>query len=211
MKPLRVIIGCERSGVVRRAFRALGHEAFSCDLTPADDGGEHFQGDILEVLRGERFDLGIFHPPCDYLTVSGNRWFSDNATAAPGTLTGQARRDAQAEAVEFVKALWGAPIARVAIENPIGRLSTLWRKPSQTVQPWHFGDPIFKGTCLWIRGLPLLAPHNRLSPPAKGTPEHRAWSAVHQATPGADRKRIRSRSYPGFAAQMALQWSQGHE
>ncbi len=207
MKPLRIIIGCERSGVVREAFRKLGHDAWSCDLEPADDGSPyHLQGDILGFL-GLGWDCGLFHPPCDYLTVSGNGWFSDTAKAKAGTLTGQARRDARDKAVEFVKALWAAQIQAVAIENPIGRLSTLWQKPTQTIQPWHHGEKAFKGTCLWLRGLPPLKDSNRLTPPAKGTEEFRAWSHLHYLPPSKDRKRLRSVTFQGIANSMAAQWS----
>lgn len=207
MTPLRCLVGCEKSGVIRRAFRAIGCEAWSCDLQPADDGSPfHLQCDVLTILDRD-WHLALFHPDCDYLTVSGNRWFSDNAKAGPGILTGESRRKAREEALAFVLKLWQCQIPRVAIENPIGRLSTLWRKPSQTVQPWHFGDPFFKATCLWLRGLPLLEPTKRLIPPAKGTSEHKQWSMVHRATPGKGRKAKRAQSFPGFAAAIAAQWS----
>lgn len=205
---MRVLIACEFSGVVRRAFRALGHEAHSCDLLPAEDNSPyHYKLDILELLKREEFDLMIAHPPCDYLTVSGNRWFKDNAKAKAGILTGQKRRDAQAEAVEFVKALWNCGIPKIAIENPIGRLSTLWMKPSQTVQLFWFGEPFFKSTCLWIKGLQPLVATNKLVPPLKGTKEYKAWSEIHRATPSENRKKDRSRLKPGFAQAMAEQWS----
>lgn len=196
---MRAIIGCEQSGVVRRAFRVLGHEAFSCDLLPAEDNSPyHFKMDILELLKREEFDLGIFHPPCDYLTVSGNRWFSDTAKAATGILTGQARRDAQFDAVQFVRALWSCGIKRIAIENPIGRLSTLWMKPSQVVNPFNFNDPYRKATCLWLKNLPLLIPTSNAT-----TGEQACWKMA----PSKDRKQKRAVTYPGFARAMATQWS----
>lgn len=197
MKTLRVIVGCEMSGVVRDSFAALGHDAWSCDLLPSERPGKHLQCDVLSVLD-QGWDIGIFHPPCDYLTVSGNRWFSDTAKARPGVLTGQARREAQARAVEFVKALWNCSIPRVCIENPIGRLSTLWRKPSQTIQPFQFGDPFRKATCLWLRGLPLLKPTSNLT-----TGEQTVW----KMPPGAKRKQLRSMTYPGIARAFAEQFS----
>lgn len=194
----RIIVGCEQSGVVRRAFRALGHVAFSCDLLPAEDKSPfHFKMDILELLKREEFDLGCFFPPCDYLTVSGNRWFSNTAKAAPGILTGQARRDAQVEAVAFVLALWNCTIKQIAIENPIGRLSTLWRKPTQIINPFNFGDPFRKTTCLWLSNLPPLIPTSDAT-----TGEQACWKMA----PSADRKRKRAVTYPGFAREMARQW-----
>lgn len=166
------LIGCEESGTVREAFTAAGLDAWSCDLAPTRIPGQHLQCDILTVLE-DGWSFALFHPPCDFFTVSGNRWFSDTAVAkTPGILTGEARRIAQ-----------------------------------QTVQPWWFGDPYFKATCLWLRGLPKLVPTNKLTPPAVGTDEHKRWSMIHRATPGKDRKRLRSTTFPGFAKAMAAQWS----
>ena len=204
---MRVLIGCEHSGTVREAFRDLGHDAWSCDLLPASDGSEfHFRGDLLGHIRGELpgWDLLIAHPPCDYLAVSGNRWFSDTAKAAPGVLTGQARRDARVAAVEFVKRLWSAPIPRIAIENPIGRLSTLWMKPTQTIQPWQFwsgaeGTGEVKATCLWLKGLPKLIPTTPNEPGRH--------PACWLESPGPNRKTKRAITYPGIAGAMAQQWS----
>lgn len=194
-----MLVGCECSGVVRRAFSERGHDACSCDLLPAEDNSPfHLQCDLLTVLD-QGWDLAIFHPPCDYLTVSGNRWFSDTARAAPGILTGAARRQAQAEAVEFVKALWNAPIPLIAIENPIGRLSTLWGKPTQTIQPFQFGDPFRKATCLWLKGLLPLRPTSYLQ---------NGYPASYLMAPGPNRKKDRSRTYPGIAAAMSEQWGQ---
>lgn len=192
-----MLIGCECSGVVRRAFRELGHDAWSCDLLPAEDSqAYHMQCDIFEALK-QRWDLGIFHPPCDYLTVSGNRWFSDAVKAAEGIPTGAERRRERERAVEFIRQIWGCSIYKVAIENPIGRLSTLWGKPSQIVQPFHFGDPYRKATCLWLRGLSLLTATSNLQ-----TGEQSCW----KMGPSKTRKTDRSRTYPGFAKAMAEQW-----
>lgn len=198
---MKVLIGCECSGVVRRAFRDLGHDAWSCDLQPSDDGSEfHFQCDIFEIINNG-WDMAIFHPPCDYLTVSGNRWFSDYAVAkTPGILTGKARRDAREEAVEFVKRLWNSNIPKVVIENPIGTLSTLWMKPTQTVQPFHFGDPFRKGTCLWVRGLPKLVPTSDMT-----DGEQACWKMAPTKDPK-DRKKKRSETYPMLAKAIAEQW-----
>lgn len=221
---MKVLIGCEHSGIVREAFRARGHDAWSCDILPSpsswpENGGDgkHFQCDLLQILDspispedGQPFDLLIAHPPCDYLTVSGNRWFSNTAKASsPGILTGQARRDAQQEALAFVRKLWAASVPRIAIENPIGRLSTLWMKPKgkngQTIQPWQFwygptGTGEVKATCLWLKGLPKLTPTT-----PNETGRHPACWLL---PPGPDRKTKRSITYPGIANAMAIQWSQ---
>jgi len=202
MKPPSILIGCECSGRVRDAFLASGFFAMSCDLLPTETPGPHHQGDIFDVLY-EPWDLVILHPPCDYLTVSGNRWFSDTAKAAPGVLTGEARREARRESVEFVKKLWAAPCPRIAIENPIGRLSSIWQKPTQAIQPWQFWDGNqgageVKATCLWLKGLPPLVPTT-----PNETGRH---PACWLESPGKNRKRNRSVTYPGIAAAMADQW-----
>ena len=197
MKPLRVLVGCEYSGTVRDAFIAQGHDAMSCDLLPTDVPGPHYCGDVRDVLN-DGWDLMIAHPPCDYLTVSGNRWFSDEAKAGPGILTGAARRMAQSEAVEFVKMLWDAPISCIAIENPIGRLSTLWMKPTQIIQPWQFGHGETKATCLWLKNLPKLEPTEIV----EGREQR-----IFKMPPSADRWKLRSATYAGIAQAMADQWS----
>jgi ribosomal protein L40E len=164
---MRVLIACESSGVVRRAFAACGHEAWSCDLLPAADGSPfHIQGDCLAVLdRG--WDMLIAHPPCTYLTISAAWAFKDpDFVKYPGvgyhqkvkadTLTGAARRDARDDAITFTKRLWAAPVKRKAFENPRGFLSTWWRKPSQSIQPNQFGEDASKETCIWLDELPEL-------------------------------------------------------
>lgn len=200
---MRILVACECSGAVRNAFRAIGHDAWSCDLMPAEDASPfHYRCDVRQVL-GMGWDKMIAHPPCDYLTVSGNRWFSDAAIAGPGVLTGSERRRAQADSVEFVKLLWSASIDQIAIENPIGRLSTLWKKPDQTIQPWQFwtgkpGSGEVKATCLWLKNLPPLEPT---------TPyEIGRYPACWLESPGPQRKANRSRTYPGISAAMADQW-----
>jgi len=171
---MRILIACERSGVVRRAFRALGHNAWSCDLEPADDGSPyHFQGDALGVAyRGVRVDcergcLGetlkpwcmlIGHPPCTHLSLSGARWLTDHwvkrKNKAPRWHDGSAKRAAQLEAVAFFKALWNAPIARICLENPMSMASTLVAPKTQTIHPWQFGHGECKTTWLWLKNLP---------------------------------------------------------
>jgi hypothetical protein len=163
---MKVLVACEYSGRVRDAFIAAGHEAVSCDLLPSEATGQHYQGDVLELLdRG--WDLMIAHPPCTYLTVSAEWAYKDVQTKKmkPSTLIGQARRDAREEAIRFVMALANAPIPRIAIENPVGVLSTRWREPDQFIQPYEYGDDASKKTCLWLKGLPRLEP-TAFAPPA---------------------------------------------
>ena len=194
---MRVLVACEYSGRVRNAFRALGHEAFSCDLLESEDDSRfHIKGDALEVaemgwqLKGEYWpkpwDLLIAHPPCTHLAVSGARHFAEK------------REDGrQAEAVEFFLALARLPIPRIAIENPVCIMSSIWRKPDQTIQPWMFGHGETKATCLWLKGLPHLVPTNIVSG---------RHPRVHLMPPGPDRWKERSRTYEGIAEAMAQQW-----
>ncbi len=199
---LRVLVGCECSGEVRDAFMAAGWDAWSCDLLPSETIGQHIRGDVFDALRSRRWDLAILHPPCTFLSVSGNRWFSDDARAAPGILTGAARREARDKAVRFVADLWATCNALGipnATENPVGRLSTLIRPPTQTIQPWQFGEPEKKRTCLWLASLPALVP-------TRIVPEHLRRESVWKATPGPHRQRERSRTFRGIALAMAAQW-----
>lgn len=186
---MKVLVACEFSGRVRDAFARRGHDAWSCDIRPSERPGNHIQDSILEhsvVNRG--WDLMIAHPDCTFLTVSGARWMSV-----------EWREEAQLAALHFVKALWKFPIPMVAIENPVGRLSSLWRGPTQTVQPWMFGDNESKATCLWLRGLSPLLPSITQEP--AGVKE-----SVHREGPGPERKKNRSRTYQGIADAMAEQW-----
>jgi hypothetical protein len=163
---MKILIGCEHTGSVRRAFAAHGHDAWSCDLLPASDGGQHLQCDVLTILdRG--WDLAIFHPDCTYLTNSAAWAYGDgpyHQKIKPETLVSAARRAARERAVAFVMALLAAPIGRIAIENPIGYLSTALRKPEQIIQPHWFGDDASKATCLWLKGLPPLVPTRPIAP-----------------------------------------------
>jgi hypothetical protein len=181
---MRVLVACEFSGIVRDAFAARGHEAWSCDLLPTERPGLHLEGDVFaQELR--RFDLLIAHPPCTYLTVSGARWW-------------ESRRLEQQDAIDFCRRLLAAPVPRIALENPIGALSSKLRPPDQVVQPWMFGHAETKATCLWLKGLPRLRP-DRLSLDMR---EER----VHRESPGPDRWKRRSRTLPGLARAMARQW-----
>ena len=181
---MRVLVACEFSGVVRRAFQALGHEAWSCDLLPSEDNSPfHFQSDVRHVLDNG-WDLMVAHPPCTHLAVSGARWFKEKLPE-------------QAEALEFVRFLLDAPIPRIALENPVSIISSRIRKPDQIIQPWQFGHGEVKATCLWLKGLPKLAPTNIV--------EGR-HARVHRLPPGPDRWKERSRTMRGIAEAMAMQW-----
>jgi site-specific DNA-cytosine methylase len=180
---MRVLVACEYSGTVRDAFRARGHDAMSCDLLPTERPGPHYQGDVFDILD-DRWDLMIAHPPCTHLAVSGARWWKD-------------KLDEQAEALWFVAQLMDARIPRIAIENPVSKISTAIRKPDQIVQPWQFGHGETKATCLWLNGLPKLVPTQVV-----GGREAR----IHKMSPGPDRWKERSRTYQGIADAMASQW-----
>lgn len=205
---MRVLIGCETSGVVRRAFAARGHDAWSCDLLPSEDrSNKHLICDIREILNDGWDLLTVFHPPCTRLCNSGVRWLH---VPPPGKTKEQMWQELEEGAALF-SACWNAPIERVAVENPVMHchakaLIENYQPPAQTVQPWWFGDPFFKATSFYLRNLPALQATNRLTPPRPGTPEHKAWSAVHRASPGPDRWRDRSRTYPGIADAAAEQW-----
>lgn len=207
-RALRVLIGCETSGVVRRAFAARGHDAWSCDLLPAEDGSNrHIICDVRDILNDGWDLLAVFHPPCTRLCNSGVRWLH---TPPPGRTRAEMWADLDEGAALFT-AVWRAPVDRVCVENPVMHRHARERMPAdlpqpQTVQPWWFGDPAFKATGLYLRGLPPLAATRRLSPPPAGSAEHKAWSRVHRAPPGPNRSRFRSRTYPGLAAAMADQW-----
>lgn len=198
---MRVIIACEFSGAVRRAFRARGHDAWSCDLLAADDGDQHhIQGDAIEAahrLRG--WDLMIAHPPCTYLSVSGMHW------------TARGLRDPQLteDALDFVRRLMDAPIKKIGVENPISVISSRIRKPDQIIQPWQFGHDASKATCLWLHGLPPLRPTALIAPRivnGKKRWGNQTDNGQNKLTPSADRWKIRSTTYNGIAQAMAEQW-----
>lgn len=208
MTSLRVLVGCETSGRVRNAFLALGHDAWSCDLLPSVDGSNrHIVCDVRDLL-GDGWDLlAVMHPPCTRLCNSGVRWLTK---APPGRSLEEMWADLDAGAALFSDC-WNAPIARVAVENPVMHRHAKerirnYQPPAQTVQPWWFGDPAFKATSFYLRGLPPLVATNRLTPPRTETEEHKRWSRVHRASPGPNRGQIRSVTYPGIADAMALQW-----
>jgi hypothetical protein len=198
---LRVLIACATSCVSLDAFLARGHDAWQCDILPPDKPTDrHIIGDVRDILDGA-WDLVIAHPPCTRLCNSGVRWLHERNLWAELD-----------EAVALFTACWNAPVARIAIENPIMHRHARERMPAdlprpQIVQPWWFGDPAFKATGLYTRGLPQLAPTQRLTPPEPGHPEHKAWSAIHRAPPSADRWKIRSRTFAGMAEAWATQWT----
>lgn len=180
---MRVLVACEFSGIVRDAFIARGHDAISCDLLPTERPGPHVQGDVTELLN-HNWDLLIAHPPCTYLAVSGASWWSGTPE--------------QARAEDFFMMFAETRIPKYAIENPIGSISTYWRKPDQIIQPWQFGHGETKATCLWIDNLPLLQPTNIVD-----GREPRTWMMPGK---GAARAKARSVTYQGIADAMADQW-----
>lgn len=195
----RVLVACESSGVVREAFRRRGHDAWSADLLPADDGSEfHYQGDVEEVI-GRAWDLIIAHPPCTYLCSSGLHWNK----RVPG------REEQTQDALRFVERLLQAPCPRIAIENPVGRIGTAIRPASQYIQPYQFGHDASKRTGLWLTGLPLLQPTFYVEPRlvnGKKRWDNQTDSGQNRLGPSADRWKERSRTYEGIAEAMASQW-----
>lgn len=219
---MRVLVACELSGIIRDAFRDRGHDAWSCDLLPSDaDNRFHIQRDARLVLN-DGWDLMIAHPPCNHLCSSGARWFKEK------------RADGRQQvAVKFFMVFTEADISKVVIENPVGIMSTQYRKPDQIIQPYEYGHPESKRTCLWLKGLPLLEPTKIMEPeyytlpdgteyrdkkskgyskthycPEKLAPQwaNRTLSGQNKLGPSALRSKIRSMTYPGIAAAMAEQW-----
>lgn len=195
---MRVLVACEYSGVVRRAFAAVGHDAYSCDLEPSDDDSPfHFQGRVEDQLERWHWDLMIAHPPCTHLAVSGARWFKEKPEKA----------QLQLEALEFVRLLMDAPINKICIENPISVISTQIRRPDQIVHPWMFGHEASKPTCLWLKNLPLLQPTNIVGKGeyvvTKGGNRIPKW---YNLPPSPDRGKLRSKTFEGMAKAMAEQW-----
>lgn len=191
---MRVLIACEFSGIVREAFAKRACDAWSCDLLPTEQPGQHLQCNVEDVLK-HGWDLMIAHPPCTHLAISGARWF-------------EARQAQQLEAIAFVEMLWASSTPKIAIENPIGVLSTrsCLGKPSQIIQPWQFGHMESKATCLWLKGLPLLEPSKDVSEAMQMLPLKQR-TRIHYAAPGPQRWKQRSRTLQGIADAMAEQWS----
>lgn len=204
---MKILIACEESQTVCKAFRQLGDEAYSCDVLPCSGGHPewHLQQDVLPLLR-EPWDLIIAHPPCTFLTVTGNRWFNVERYGEAAI-----RRERERErAVAFFMSFTQTACNHVAIENPVGIMSTRWRKPDQIINPFQFGDPYEKRTCLWLRGLPLLNPTDIVEPlprvkytSGKTMPQ---WYADAWHLPPDERARLRSKTFDGIANAMAEQW-----
>ena len=195
---MRVLVACEYSGAVRDAFIRAGHDAMSCDLLATDAAGPHYQGDVADVI-GDGWDLMIAHPPCTYLCASGLHWNKRRPERAQQTV----------KALAFVQMLLDAPIERIALENPIGCISTRIRKPDQTIQPWQFGHDASKATCLWLKNLVPLTPTQTIEP--RMVAGRKRWanqtdSGQNRLPPSADRWKIRSETYQGIADAMATQW-----
>lgn len=192
-------MACECSGAVRRAFRDRGHDAWSCDLQSAEDGSEfHIEGDALAIAYGQAWDLMVAHPPCTYLSRAGARWW------------GTPERDALADkAAEFVFALRDAPIHYIAIENPIGQLNARWKYPSQVIQPFEFGHPYSKATCLWLKNLPPLFAtdiHSNFTPFLPSNVGEGKRKGEPSSAGAAQGEKDRSRTFTGIAEAMADQW-----
>lgn len=196
---MKVLVACEFSGTVRDAFAARGHDAWSCDLLPTRQPGQHIQGDVLDVLDAG-WDLMVAHPPCTFLNGAGMHW------------TTRGKRDPADtdSALAFVRTLLAAPIKRIALENPVGVISTRICKPTQIVQPYQHGDDASKRTCLWLQNLPPLRPTQFVEPRmVDGKPRwaNQTDSGQNRLAPSDDRWALRSITYPGIAAAMAAQWS----
>lgn len=216
---MKVLVACERSGIVRNEFRRRGHDAWSCDLADSETPGNHIKGDVLDILD-DGWDLMIAHPPCTHLSLSGARYFKEK------------RKDGrQKAAIDFFMALAGAPVSKYAIENPMSIVSRVWRKPDQTIQPWQFGEDASKATCLWLKGLPLLKPTHIIyatwacycgarfkayQPRCPQCDSANIYPIRSNQTPSGqqrlgqspDRARIRSQTFRGVAEAMADQWGE---
>ena len=199
VEPFSILVACESSGAVRDALTALGHTAMSCDLLPSETPGWHYQGDVREVLE-DYWDLMIAHPPCTYLSASGMHW----------TTRGLRDPKLTEDALDFVRLLLDAPIPRIAVENPVGAISRRIRPPDQYVHPYQFGDDASKKTGFWLKGLPILVPTGRIPPRLIDGKErwgNQTDSGQNKLGPSEGRWKERSKTYPGLAAAMALQWA----
>jgi len=191
---VKILIACEYSGTVRDAFTAYDHDVTSCDFLPSDTPGKHYQGDVRDILYNS-WDMVIAFPPCTDLSVSGARYFA------------QKRADGRQQASIAFFRLFTELNVPWAIENPIGIMSREYRKPDQIIQPWQFGHPESKATCLWLHGLPKLRPTNVIAKPACGYWDNQTPSGQNKLGPSADRAKIRSKTYQGISEAMAQQWS----
>jgi hypothetical protein len=218
---MKVLVACEESQAVTIELRKLGHEAYSCDLLPCSGGHPewHYQCDVFNVINQEEWDLMIAHPPCTFLSGSSVQWLShpedkhlpfDNRRPHPKYPN---RRKDMMDGVNFVKALFNSKIKKIAIENPVGLLSSRWMKPNQIIQPYHFGDEATKTTCLWLKNLPELIHTNIVGKGERTVFEsgksHPKWyaDALKNAKTKQERQTLRSKTFPGIAKAMAEQWT----
>lgn len=205
---MKILVACEESQAVTIELRKLGHEAFSCDLLPCSGGHPewHFKGDVVELLK-EKWDMIIAFPTCTYLTVTGNRWFNIERY---GEKAIQRYKDRK-EAIDFFMMFANADCEKIVIENPVGIMSSEFRKPNQIINPYQFGDPFEKKTCLWIKGLPNLEPTNIVEPAQrtvfKSGKSMPTWYAEAWKLPKEERSTVRSKTFPGIAKAMATQWT----
>ena len=221
---MKVLVACEESQAVTIELRKLGHEAYSCDIIECSGGHPewHITQDVLPLLNGDckfmsmdgqhhsidgKWDMIIAFPPCTYLTVTGNRWFN---VERYGEKAIQRKKDRE-DAIQFFMAFANADCERIAIENPVGIMSSTWRKPNQIINPYEFGDPFEKKTCLWLKGLPVLIQTNIVeAPPRKHFDSGKsmpAWYAEAWHLPQEERAKLRSKTFPGIAKAMAEQWA----
>lgn len=203
---MRILIACEFSGTVRDAFIKAGHNAVSCDIEPCDKPGPHIQDDVLNVIKfPNTWDMMIAHPPCTYLTVTGNKWFKPEYKDRFPT-----RQQDREDAIKFFMALMNANIPKIAVENPIGIMSTTFRKPDQIIQPWQYGHEASKSTCLWLKGLPKLVPTNIVDKGEfvtyKSGKRMTKWYADAASLSPKERAKVRNTTFQGIADAMADQW-----
>ena len=218
---MKVLIACEESQIVCKAFRERGHEAYSCDIQEPSGGHPewHIHGDAIAALDGGvittmdgkqhdvgKWDLLIAHPPCTYLTVTGNRWFNEERYGEKA----RQRKELRNEAANFFMSFINADVDKIAVENPIGYMSTVYQKPSQIIHPYMFGDPARKATCLWLKGLPKLTPTDMVEPDIihyqNGNGTDNPWHMETMKLPAKERAKARSKTFPGIAKAMAEQW-----
>lgn len=193
---MKILVACEESQVVALAFRELGHDAYSCDVEPCSGGHPeyHLQCDVIPLLKSDEWDMILAFPPCTYLAVSGARWFKEKI--ADGR---------QQAGIDFFMAITKSTCPKIAIENPIGIMSSNYRKPDQIIQPWMFGHKETKATCLWLKGLPKLIETSNVKKWLDLMPK-KEKHAVWYASPGPERAKLRSKTYIGIAKAMAEQW-----
>lgn len=200
---MKILIACEYSGTVRDAFIKAGHEAMSCDLLPTDVPGPHYHGSVFDIID-KGWDMMIGHPPCTYLTVTGNKWFKPEFKHRFPD-----RHKQREDAIAFFKSMFECNIPRICLENPVGILSSVYRKPTQYVQPWQFGDPHSKKTGLWLKNLPELVPTKIVEPQFyiyKDGRKDPIWHVESMRMKPLERMKYRSKTFQGIADAMAAQW-----